>query len=634
MDGRLGAWASLKHRFDRVGIQTRIMLYVTLGLAIMFGGFASLGLRAVSEATDLVHEERLSTAYTTAGIIERDLLHVARDVDEVFASVDARSVDSLEVPTRRLLDHLATTDPFPFFRVAGMWVVTSSGAMAATAGEPRSGSGDQVATVVSAAARMGASRYTVITAVGGQPQGVPFASIVVRPTQPAGSPVVLLAVHLISINSSSSYQPTTYWRTTLDDRTGAVDEDRSQPGYHLEVIDPSGVAVLAVGADERAGEISRHLGVVSPLMARHDAAVIIHDPPPGQGRSAHAMAVVPMGSTPFYLVLEQPTDVALSLPMELRRSVTLAAILGFLAALVVAWITTRHVTGPTEQLTAAAQRMARGDLESPIRVRAQDEVGRLSENLDVMRRQLRDAYRQVSEANEHLELQVAERTARLTDLLSKVISAQEEERTRLARELHDETAQTIGALAIALDRARDGLVDAPAGARGQLLEAEDIVHRLLEDTRRLILDLRPMALEDLGLVPAIRWYAETHLQEKGVVTTIDPGPTPPVRLAPHLEVALFRIAQEAVNNIARHAEAHRADIRLSLADPIVRLEVEDDGKGFDVDRALASPGESVGLMGIAERARLMNGRIGIRSEPGKGTTLTVELPSAATGRAA
>lgn len=628
MDRPRALGVALRDRLDRIGIQRRIMLYVTIGLAVMFGGFASLGFRAVGEATELVYEERLSTAYTTAGTIERDLLHVARDVDEVFADVDTRAADRVETETRRLLDHLAQTDPFPFFRVVGVWVLPGSDVLAAAAGEPRSGSADQAAAVASAAGAMGVARYAVIPALGRPPEGVPFATIVVRAAHPPGAPEALIAVHTVSINSTSSFVPTTYWRAALGEKEAATNRAPTETGYHLEVLDPSGVTVLAIGSDERAGERSRHLGAVSGIVARREAAVVVHEPVPGEDFSAHAMAVVPLGSSPFYLVLEQPTDVALSLPMDLRRSVTLAAILGFLAALLVAWITTRHVTGPTEQLSAAARRMAAGDLEGPIRVRAQDEVGRLAEDLDAMRRQLRDAYRQASEANERLEAQVAERTARLSDLLSKVISAQEEERRRLARELHDETAQTIGALAIALDRARHGLGEAPPEARGQLREAEDIVQRLLEETRRLILDLRPMALEDLGLVPAIRWYAETHLQEKGVATTIDPGPTPPVRLAPHLEVALFRIAQEAINNIARHADARRATIRLFFSSSVVRIGVDDDGKGFDVDRALASPGSSVGLMGLQERARLLNGRIEIRSEVGRGTRLAVEVPIA------
>lgn len=619
---------SIRDRFDRIGIQKRIMLYVTVGLAAMFGGFAYLGFRAVGEATQLVYQERLGTAYTTAGIIERDLLHVARDADEVFGESGALTADALAADGERLRSHLASTDPFPFFRITGVWVVAGSGATTASAGEPRIGTSDRVARIVSAAADMGDAPYVVMGAVAPTSEGVPFATMVVRPSRPAGAVPLLVAIHSVSINTSSAYEPTTYWRTSSGAGPAAMGQDSAATSYHLEIIDAAGVAVLGVGADEHPGETSRHLEVVRGIVARHEAAVIVHDPERADGFSAHAMAVVPLRSSPFYLILEQPTDVALSLPMDLRRSVSLAAILGFLAALLVAWVTTRHVIRPTEQLTAAAQRMARGDLESRIAVKAQDEMGRLAENLEAMRGQLRSAYSQVSAANERLEGQVAERTARLSDLLSKVISAQEEERRRLARELHDETAQTMGALSIALDRARRELGEATPEARAQLQEAQEIVQRLLEDTRRLILDLRPMALEDLGLVPAIRWYAETHLQERGVRTTIDPGTMPGARLAPHLEVALFRIAQEAVNNIARHAGAREATIRLSLTQSAVRIAVADDGRGFDVDRALASPGGSVGLMGLQERARLLNGRMEIRSEPGKGTQLMVEVPAA------
>jgi signal transduction histidine kinase len=617
------ARGGLVDRFNRIGIQTRIMLYVTVGLAVMFGGFAYLGFRAVGEATKLVYEERLSTAYTTASIIERDFVHIARDADEALADADIRVAGSVAPATARMVAHLATTDPFPFFRVTGAWVLTDGGASNAASGEPALISREQIDRVLAAAAAMGGSHYAVIPAVGANSTGVPFATIVIRVTRAAGSPPVLVAVHAVSVNSTGDYSPLTYWSATSS--AGTPRSGATEMGYHMEVLDPAGVAVLGVGADEKPGQMSRHLPAIEGIMARREAAVIVHDPAPGEPFAAHAMAVVPLGGSSFYLILEQPTDFALSLPMDLGRSVGMASVLGFFAAMVVAWVTTRHVTGPTEQLTAAAQRMARGDLESPIRVRAQDEVGRLADNLDAMRRQLRDAYQQVSDANERLELQVAERTARLTDVLGKVISAQEEERRRLARELHDETAQTIGALSIALDRARLELGDASPDATGQLREAQGIVKRLLEDTRRLILDLRPMALEDLGLVPAIRWYAESHLQDEGVATTIELD-RPAVRLAPHLEVALFRIAQEAINNIAKHAGARKATIRLDFSASAVRIAVSDDGRGFDVDRALASAGSSIGLVGLQERTRLLNGRMEIRSELGRGTRLAVEVP--------
>ena len=123
----------------------------------------------------------------------------------------------------------------------------------------------------------------------------------------------------------------------------------------------------------------------------------------------------------------------------------------------VALITTRHVVKPTEQLTGAAERMAGGDLASPISVAAQDEIGQLAESLEEMRQRLRAAYEAVEKTNKELEIRVSERTERLGQVLRQTISAQEDERRRLARELHDETAQTIAALSIALDRARDGL---------------------------------------------------------------------------------------------------------------------------------------------------------------------------------
>jgi signal transduction histidine kinase len=613
--------AGLVDRFNRIGIQTRIMLYVTLGLATMFGGFAYLGFRAVGDATRLVYEERLSTAYTTASIIERDFMHVAADADEVFAEVDAGAESQLGPAAARLLRHLAVTDPFPFFRIAGAWVVTNAGATYAAAGEPAIGSREDVEKVLSATTAMGDLGYVVIPAVGpSSAAGVPFGTIVIRIARTADALPTIVAVHTLSVNSQADYAPTTLWSKGAS----AAQDGASRMTYHMEVLDPNGLTVLGVGADERPGEVSHHLPAIQGIIARREAAVIVHEATPGEPFATHAMAVVPLGASRFYLILEQPKDVALSLPIDLGRAVGMASVLGFFAAMLVAWITTRHVTGPTEQLTAAAQRMARGDLESPIKVRAQDEVGRLAENLDAMRRQLRDAYEQVSDTNERLELQVAERTARLSDLLAKIISAQEEERRRLARELHDETAQTIGALSIALDRARHGLSDAPPEAVGQLQEAQSIARRLLEETRRLILDLRPMALEDLGLVPAIRWYAESHLQEKDVTTAIELD-RPALRLAPHLEVALFRIAQEAINNIARHAEARRATIRLDFSDKAVRITVTDDGRGFDVERALASGG-SIGLIGLQERARLLSGRMDIRSQAGRGTQLTVEVP--------
>lgn len=151
--------------------------------------------------------------------------------------------------------------------------------------------------------------------------------------------------------------------------------------------------------------------------------------------------------------------------------------------------------------------------------------------------------------------------------------------------------------------------------------------RLLEETRRLILDLRPMALDDLGLAPAIRWYAETHLEDQGVETRVEVD-QPTRRLPKHVEVSVFRVAQEAVNNIIKHAHARHARIRLVFRERAARVVVSDDGQGFEPAMTLGHNGAatSVGLAGMQERVRLLNGRLRIRSQPGRGTTVAVDIP--------
>lgn len=436
----------------------------------------------------------------------------------------------------------------------------------------------------------------------------------------------MVVVHTVSINATDDYVPGTFGIPPPNPSPAPIGHANSG-GYHLEVIEPDGIVVLGIGADEQPGLVSRHFSAIESLMAMHGSAALVHEPTPGEEVEPHVMAVVPLASSPFYVVLEQPVDIALALPLQLRQRLILSISLGFVVTLAVAWVTTRHVVKPTEQLTAAAERIARGDLASPIDVIAQDEVGELAESLDGMRLRLRAAYDAAERTNRELESRVAERTARLGQVLRKTISAQEEERRRLARELHDETAQRLAALSIALDRARDGL-DPSNPALARILEAKENVSRLLADTRRLILGLRPTVLDDLGLIPAIRWYCETYLAAQGIEVAITADKAPS-RLPSHIEVAMFRIVQEAVNNIARHSSAEHAGIEISFSDEVVRVVVSDDGKGFDAAGALdpaAKASESVGLLGMQERVHLLGGRLDIRSMAGAGTSIVVEVP--------
>lgn len=224
--------------------------------------------------------------------------------------------------------------------------------------------------------------------------------------------------------------------------------------------------------------------------------------------------------------------------------------------------------------------------------------------------------------------QLEERTDELQAISERAIDAQEEERVRIARGLHDETAQAISMLIIHLEKIEMLLPEDRPELAKHADQARSLAIRLLDNLRKIIWDLRPSILDDLGLVPAIRWYARSNLEELGIEVDFSTQ-NEALRLPAHLETALFRVAQEAVTNIRRHAEAGRVSIRLSQDPGKICLEVADDGRGFDVVR---TAGEAVsrkrlGLLGIQERMSLVGGEARVDSAPGEGTRLRVCVPA-------
>jgi signal transduction histidine kinase len=231
-----------------------------------------------------------------------------------------------------------------------------------------------------------------------------------------------------------------------------------------------------------------------------------------------------------------------------------------------------------------------------------------------------DRTRELAAAN--AALQDRERVRQ--QLLRKVISAQEDERKRLARELHDDTAQMLTALGVRLDLA----AQAPPETRDrELREARALATRSLDELRRLMHDLRPSVLDDLGLVPALEWYAERHLRARGIEVRFDIEPLPD-RLPVELETALFRAAQEALVNVARHARAETVVVEIGTHGPDLRLDIEDDGAGFDVAGVAPQAGDlrGLGLMGMRERIELFGGSVQINSSPGRGTHVAITVP--------
>ena len=211
-------------------------------------------------------------------------------------------------------------------------------------------------------------------------------------------------------------------------------------------------------------------------------------------------------------------------------------------------------------------------------------------------------------------------------MAQQVISAQEEERRRIARELHDETGQSLTALLVGLRLVENARSMQEAQSQAKALRR--IAASTLDEVWRLAWGLRPSVLDDLGLVATLERYANDYSTTHGIRVDVQTSGLPSDRLPLQVETTLYRIMQEALTNTAKHAKARTVGITVEYHAPYVQMVVKDDGCGFDVGTTLPSSGTSkrLGLHGMQERAALLNGSIVIESKPGIGTTIHVRIP--------
>jgi signal transduction histidine kinase len=423
--------------------------------------------------------------------------------------------------------------------------------------------------------------------------------------------------------------------------TSLVSRSELGEGGSVDLLDTAGF-VLASTDRDRAGFRTDHSALVQRVLDGRQPSVETCQgcaQPSSADRVTEVMAVAPLSAAPWVVAVRQPERRAFAPVLALGKDILLLGSVLLALALLFAWGVARSVRNPLGVLTGAAARIAEGNLDLPIPALGEDEVGGLGRSLEYMRTQLKASIDEVERANAELEERVRERTRELEglyrelqvreewrgQLLAKVIGAQEDERKRLARELHDETSQTLSALAMRLETA---VAAFPHDlARQRLVEAKDLTVRILDELHRLIYDLRPSVLDDLGLLSAIRWYAERHLEPLGVTVRWEFSGQER-RLQPQIETALFRVVQEAITNIAKYAHAATVLIQCVLKDDGIAIEIEDDGDGFDPAR-LAAAGDArrgLGLMGMRERVELLGGAIEIDAAPGKGVRIAVSVP--------
>ena len=574
---------------------------VALGLATLLSAFAVLMAWAVQLSTDAAYNERLVMVRTTARAVDDLMGQALHQIGALTGEIawDAQHLQPLaEQPLLERLVHVSGT-----FESLG--ITDRQGRLLWSWGPP-----EDVAVLPTSP--IGAAAITSSEpAVGAAPlknQHPPIAVAATALRNRQGDIVGALVgtLHLAHMGVELVPMPL------------------GRPDLHVQLVDSEG-RVLRSSSSGDSGDIPglarQHLALLSASLQKGEAAAVLEE---GEGE-AHLVAFAPFQKLSGGVFTEERADMALMVPRQLQR---IGVFVGSAALLLVslgAWWYARRITRPLEDLTAASQTIASGSFDHPVSVNSDDELGVLARSFDEMRVRLNAAFADRLRWEEELERQVRERTETVHQLLEKVISAQEEERKRIARELHDGVAQDMAALIVAIDSLQ---VDASISAtrRDLMQRVKGQAQEALQEVRRLLLDLRPSALDDLGLVPAVRWYVETRLAGEGIEHTVTVT-GPERRLSPTLETTLFRIVQEAVNNAAKHAEPHKVGVQLDFTEPTLVALIEDDGKGFDsLAYRHGQSGEAMGLAGMQERATLADGTLEVHSEPGHGTQIVARIP--------
>ena len=369
----------------------------------------------------------------------------------------------------------------------------------------------------------------------------------------------------------------------------------------IYLVDSSRQVLFASGISASKSLSADHPSVAEALRGESGRLYVQVD------NSEHVIAYSPIPVADWAIITEEDWQAVVSPSLQATQMAPLVLVPAFVLTLLALWFGVRQIVQPLQRLESKASALAWGDFET-----IRESVGGIAE-VQHLQNELMEMARKVQAAQEGLH-----------DYIGAITSAQEEERMRLARELHDDTIQAVIALKQRVQLAQRSAKD--QATRKSLGELETLAEQTIENLRRLTRALRPIYLEDLGLVTALEMLVNETSQTNHLDVKFQPSGKER-RLSREVELALYRIAQEALNNIVRHANARHANVQLAFNKEI-KLEVMDDGIGFNVPKSptdFASSGH-FGLLGIRERADLIGAKLEVQSEAGNGTRLLVHLP--------
>lgn len=605
----------------RPSLSRRIVASVALGLTLILLLFGVVALWTFQESTQAAYGERVTLAQMLSARVDDELRYALVTLDREAAELRIAPRRPLTEDQRQALTDLR-------FRLGTFAIISVTDAAGTTIWT------DPIRADV----------------VIGSPLNHPSVGIVLRTGEPSitdlpsiAEPETVFACLAVPLHDPDGHLAGVLM-AELDPRHPAMNllpSGEVGAGILVQLMNTSGW--LLAGTEGFSPQAARQHGeLLADLIAARTPGYRIHEPPTGAQLSSHIVAYSPLSLLPSWGVfVEQPRDTVLAIPRQFQQRLGLFGLAALLLAVGVAWLDARRVVRPLQQLTGAAERFAAGQLDQPVALDRGDELGILARAFETMRQRLRASLAEVAAWNRELEQRVAARTAEVehlyeslqardrerAELLQRLIAGQEEERRRLAQELHDEASQALASLRLGLERLATGIEGSERGRQlaGQL---QSVAAQTLAAVHRLAVELRPSILDDVGLVAAIERYLQESAQQWNLaVDFATMGIDGDFRLIPAAETTIYRIVQAALTNIAHHAEPRHVSVLLERRDQKLVVVVEDDGQGFDLAAVRARPLEKrLGLAGMEERGSLIGATLTIETAPGAGTTMFLEVP--------
>ncbi len=418
----------------------------------------------------------------------------------------------------------------------------------------------------------------------------------------------IIGAALPIVNQAGNFSGVLFSRVYLDEATfgSAVQWFAPETGRISYLFDGQGQVIFHSDEQFVGLDFSAQPAVNSLRQSGQAGAYLLR----ASGVPQEFVAYAPVGGGEWGVVITESWSQVIQPVENALLFITGVLIVGLLALILLTLWAIRRITQPLNRLVVQARQAAAGAYDSQV------DLSRIRE------------IRELGQAFNHLVAQISSYKTGLQEYVASVTDSQEDERKRIARDLHDGTIQTLVAIGQRIELVRDALAEQPlAQSRQQLTEIKAMVTEAIANIRQFSRDLRPLTLEDLGLVPALHHLTMRLKQEKDVSAELRiEGDA--IDLSQDLEVAIFRLVQEALNNIRKHAHATQVDITVRFLSRQTILEVRDNGVGFEVPQNttdLATKG-SFGLLGLEERAALFGGDISIQSAIGQGTIIRVILP--------